>query len=50
MFVILKKGNDYRTTKTREEAQKWVNKDWEVVKNKLGGDKIAKIKSKIKKK
>ena len=49
-MVILKKGNDYRTAMTREEAQKWVNKDWEVIKNKLGGDKLVKAKSKKKSK
>ena len=45
-MIILEKGNNKRTALTREEAQKWVNKDWKVIKNKLGGDKLVKAKSK----
>jgi hypothetical protein len=48
-MIILEKGNNKRTALTREEAQKFVNAGYKVIKNKLGGAKIVKKASKKKK-
>ena len=49
-MIVLKKGNHYEHTDSREVAQAKVNDGFEVVKNSYGGPKIVKQQAAPKKK
>ena len=49
-MIVLKKGNHYEHTDSREVAQAKVNDGFEVIKNSFGGPRIVKQQAEPKKK
>lgn len=50
IMIVLKKGNHYEHTDSREVAQAKVNDGFEVIKNSFGGPRIVKQQAEPKKK